>query len=997
MSVDSTVNLEDGMQQVTFLKTPIMATYLLAWMIGDLEYIEAYTTGDFSGEQVCCRLYAPIGLAAHGQYSLDLAVKSVEYFSRLFDIPYPLPKLDLVAVPDFSPGAMENWGLITFRTYAVLLDEHATNDRKREIAATVIHEISHQWFGNLVTMDWWSDLWLFEGFATHLAYIVVDELFPSWDVWSEFVSRVQHVLKQDALRTSHPVEVGVANPGEITQIFDEVSYMKGASVLRMLSGWLGQDQLLKGIRKFMMKYMWGNANTDDLWITLAEECEADVPEFMRKWTRQTGLTDSIALQYPVLTITEIDESTILVRQSLFLSTGDIREEEDDLLWPVPLALATAENPTPKNIMMSAKELVLKVDTTRWYKFNMGQTGFYRVLYPSKTLDLLGQSFKGGNETETLETADRVGLLTDAGALVAAGASPTSSFLTLLKYFEDEENSLVWTEVSLRLQEFLAVWLEQPEPVMNALKEVQRRLFKNIVKRLGWEYPEGEDPATGNLRSLAIRFAGRAGDPEIVAEARRRFVIFMENRDMSAIPPDLLFPVFEIVLKTTTGLEEYEAIINFYRETYSPGEKVVALTVLGYGNSPEMIQRTLAFAMSEEVRNADILSALATLRSSVMGRAELWNFMRLHWDTLYERHFDDLRFVEYFIYFSIGMFSSVERYQEVQEFFANKDTSQCDRILANCMEGIRTRILWLERDREDVEMWLKTNGYLAATTLVEGEGQSRPNSGGGMTATTDEMEGQYHLHHNRLSGQFQASDGLQISLTGLVRSRSSSLVDDGSSPATSDTRLFGPSATSSCSSSPPAMYLEHPENQHLKHLYHTHDHRHEHHHRHQHHHLHHHHHHGHGQEHYHQRQHQEHQHSFYQQQEQHSRSQVYLDESAARLIDERFQLSQIQQEQEQEQKFILEQQQQQLQYQLQAQQHQQQQEEQEQLQSHDYHSEAVEKAAKTMMMDDLMVLSAATSVAAVVAATAMTTTVVPPRGLTLEGEMEMLRLSGEDDF
>ncbi|KAF9104305.1 hypothetical protein BGX29_002098 [Mortierella sp. GBA35] len=879
------------MQQVTFLKTPIMATYLLAWMIGDLEYIEAYTTGDFSGEQVCCRLYAPIGLAAHGQYSLDLAVKSVEYFSRLFDIPYPLPKLDLVAVPDFSPGAMENWGLITFRTYAVLLDEHATNDRKREIAATVIHEISHQWFGNLVTMDWWSDLWLFEGFATHLAYIVVDELFPSWDVWSEFVSRVQHVLKQDALRTSHPVEVGVANPGEITQIFDEVSYMKGASVLRMLSGWLGQDQLLKGIRKFMMKYMWGNANTDDLWITLAEECEADVPEFMRKWTRQTG--------YPVLTITEIDESTILVRQSLFLSTGDIREEEDGLLWPVPLALATAENPTPKNIMMGAKELVLKVDTTRWYKFNMGQTGFYRVLYPSKTLDLLGQSFKGGNETETLETADRVGLLTDAGALVAAGASPTSSFLTLLKYFEDEENSLVWTEVSLRLQEFLAVWLEQPEPVMNALKEVQRRLFKNIVKRLGWEYPEGEDPATGNLRSLAIRFAGRAGDPEIVAEARRRFVIFMENRDMSAIPPDLLFPVFEIVLKTTTGLEEYEAIINFYRETYSPGEKVVALTVLGYGNSPEMIRRTLAFAMSEEVRNADILSALATLRSSVMGRAELWNFMRLHWDTLYERHFDDLRFVEYFIYFSIGMFSSVERYQEVQEFFANKDTSQCDRILANCMEGIRTRILWLERDREDVEMWLKTNGYLAATTLVEGEGQSRPNSGGGMMATTDEMEGQYHLHHNRLSGQFQASDGLQISLTGL--------------------------------------------------------------------------------------------------QEQHSRSQVYLDESAARLIDERFQLSQIQQEQEQEQKFILEQQQQQLQYQLQAQQHQQQQEEQEQLQSHDYHSEADEKAAKTMMMDDLMVLSAATSVAAVVAATAMTTTVVPPRGLTLEGEMEMLRLSGEDDF
>ncbi|KAG9062875.1 hypothetical protein KI688_005182 [Linnemannia hyalina] len=901
-----------------------MATYLLAWMIGDLEYIEAYTPGDFSGEPVCCRLYAPIGLATHGQYSLDLAVKSVEYFSRLFDIPYPLPKLDLVAVPDFSPGAMENWGLITFRTHAVLLDEHSTNDRQREIAATVIHEISHQWFGNLVTMDWWSDLWLFEGFATHLAYIVVDELFPAWDVWSEFVTRVQHVLKQDALRTSHPVEVGVANPGEITQIFDEVSYMKGAAVLRMLSGWLGEEQLLKGIRKFMMRYMWGNANTDDLWMTLAEECQADVPEFMRRWTRQTG----------------IDESTIMVRQSLFLSTGDIREDEDDFIWPVPLALATAEDPTPKNIMMTTKELILKVDTTRWYKFNMGQSGFYRVSYPPRALDLLGQTLKNGEETETLKTADRVGLLTDAAALVAAGVSPTSSFLTLLKYFEDEENNLVWTEISLRLQELVAVWLEQPAPVVNAIKEVQRRLFKNIVKRLGWTYPEGEDPAIGNLRALAIRFAGRAADPE----------------DTSAIPPDLLFPVFEIVLKTTTGLEEYEAILAFYRETYSPGEKVVALTVLGYGNSPEMIQRTLAFAMSEEVRNADILSALATLRSSVMGRAELWNFMRQHWDVLYERHFDDLRFVEYFILFSIGMFSSVEKYQEVQDFFANKDTSQCDRILANCLEGIRTRILWLERDREDVEVWLKTNGYLVTTAHDEvGVGESG-GGGSGMKAIAAEEDGQYsHYPFSRRTSSLHVRHDLQLSLALLGRSRSGSSVDDGLSPATNDTHHSVPSATSSCSSSPPAVYLEHPEHQHLNHLYHTHEHQHHHHHHHQHH--------EHGQEHRHQQQHHEQiQHSSYQQQEQHSRSQVYLDESTARLIDERFQLSQ-QQEQQQKDGAIM---------------------------------PETTTAAPGMAMNDLMAVSVAANVATAAAAAAVTG-VVPPRAVTLEGEMEMLRLGGEGDY
>ncbi|KAG0024394.1 hypothetical protein BGZ81_007729 [Podila clonocystis] len=813
MSVDTTTVIENGLQEVTFLKTPIMATYLLAWTIGDFDYIEAYSSGEFNGEPVQCRLYAPVGLAIHGRYSLDLAVKSVEYFARLFNIPYPLPKLDLVAVPDFAPGAMENWGLISFRTYAVLIEEFSSHDRKLEIAATVIHEISHQWFGNLVTMDWWSDLWLFEGFATHLAYIAVDELFPEWDIWSEFVKRIQEVLKHDSLRTSHPVEVGVENPCEITQIFDEVSYMKGASVLRMLSVWLGQDKFLQGIRKFMLKFMWGNANTDDLWQTLAEECQVDVPGFMQKWTRQTG--------YPVLSITELDESTILVRQNLFLSTGDVREEEDRIIWPVPLSLTTADEPAARNIMMDSKQMVLKVDTNKWYKFNMGQAGFYRVSYPSKSLDLLGKTFGVQRLGATirarpgpLDSADRVGLLTDAAALVASGNAATSSFLTLLKYFEDEEDYMVWGEVSLRLQELLSVWLEQPAPIINALKEVQRRLFTKIVKRLGWDYAEGEDPSSSHLRALAIRFAGRAGDPDIVAEARRRFGAFMANRDMSAIPPDLRFPVFEIVLRTTVGTEEYEAVVNYYRETFIPGEKLVALTVLGYASSQELVRRTLAFAMSAEVRTQDILTAIATLRSSTMGRAELWDFMRLHWDVLYNRHCDDLRFLDYFVVLSIGSFSSLERYREVQAFFSTKDTSLYERILATCLEGIRKNILWLERDRQEVENWLKANGYLTKGLHLTPGGDMTVETSFGHLSHADRIKQQQHFY-NASSGVHQGHyaniNGVAKSIHGSSTtntansSRSSSF---SSSPAPSPRRVRSGSSPSAChhhSPSPQSLF------------------------------------------------------------------------------------------------------------------------------------------------------------------------------------------------
>lgn len=236
-----------------------------------------------------------------------------------------------------------------------------------------------------------------------------------------------------------------------------------------------------------------------------------------------------------------------------------------------------------------------------------------------------------------------------------------------------------------------------------------------------------DIACAHIPFLAFTLPKR-----IVAEARRRFTTFIKDKDVSALPPDLRFPVFEIILRTTQGVEEYMDIVNYYRESFVPAEKVVALSVLGYGSSLELVQRTLAFAMSPEVRTQDILTAIATLRSSVVGRAELWDFMRQHWDMLYERHCDDIGFLDYFVVLSIESFSTLERYQEVQAFFANKDTSAYDRILATCLEGIRMNILWLERDCKDVERWLRDNGYLVddpSSSASEDVGQIKAVSSG----------------------------------------------------------------------------------------------------------------------------------------------------------------------------------------------------------------------------------------------------------------------------
>ncbi|KXN69417.1 zincin, partial [Conidiobolus coronatus NRRL 28638] len=264
-----------------------MSTYLLAFIVAELDYVEAFTK---VGTPIPCRVYAPKGTAHLGKFSLDVCTKTLDLFNTVFGTPYPLPKMDMAAIADFDAGAMENWGLVTYRTNSILFDEATTTQSSKQwIASTVTHELAHQWFGNLVTMEWWSDLWLNEGFATWVGNYAVDKLFPDWHFWDTFVVEdVQSGLSLDCLRSSHPIEVEVQDPAEIDQIFDDISYSKGGSVIRMLSAYLTEDVFLEGIRQYLKKHAYGNASTGDLWAQLSETSGQDVSEFMNLWTKHTG-------------------------------------------------------------------------------------------------------------------------------------------------------------------------------------------------------------------------------------------------------------------------------------------------------------------------------------------------------------------------------------------------------------------------------------------------------------------------------------------------------------------------------------------------------------------------------------------------------------------------------------------------------------------------------------------------------------------------------------
>lgn len=434
---------------VKFNKTPLMSTYLLAFIVGELNHVE---TNNF---RVPVRVFAtPDKNIEHGRFSLDLAAKTLDFYEKTFDSKFPLPKMDMVAIPDFSAGAMENWGLITYRVVDVLYDEKTSGaSTKQRVAEVVQHELAHQWFGNLVTMDFWDGLWLNEGFATWMSWYSCDKFYPEWHVWQSYVTdTLQGALSLDSLRSSHPIEVPVKRADEINQIFDAISYSKGSCVLRMISKYLGEQTFMEGIRRYLKKHAYGNTETGDLWAALSDASGKPVEKVMDIWTKNVG--------YPVVSVTENEQSnSIHVEQHRFLRTGDVKPEEDKTLFPVFLGLRTRKG-VDEDLTLSEREHEFNLPNLDFFKLNADHSGIYRTSYTPTRLAKLGQAAKAG----LLTVEDRAGMIADAGALASSGYQKTSGILSLLKNFDGETEFVVWSELLSRIASIRVAWLFEDEKV-----------------------------------------------------------------------------------------------------------------------------------------------------------------------------------------------------------------------------------------------------------------------------------------------------------------------------------------------------------------------------------------------------------------------------------------------------------------------------------------------------------------------------------------------------
>ena len=657
MDVESETDIQGGAKKaVKFSTSPQMSTYLVAFIVGHLNYIE---TKNF---RVPIRVYAtPDQDIEHGRFSLELAAKTLAFYEKAFDNDFPLPKMDMVAVPDFSAGAMENWGLITYRIVDVLLDEKTSGaSRKERIAETVQHELAHQWFGNLVTMDFWDGLWLNEGFATWMSWYSCNVFYPEWKVWQTYViDNLQGALSLDSLRSSHPIEVPVKRADEINQIFDAISYSKGSSVLRMISKYLGEDVFLQGVRNYIKKHAYGNTETGDLWAALADASGKPVQSVMDVWTKNVG--------FPVISVSENPaSSSINVKQNRFLRTGDVKPEEDKVLYPCMLGLRTKDG-VDEDTMLSEREKEFKVPDLDFYKLNADHSAIYRTSYSPERLSKLGKAARDG----LLSVEDRAGMIADSGALAASGYQKTSGLLSLLQGLDTESEFVVWNEILTRIGTLRAAWIFEDDQSKAALKAFQRSLVSSKAHELGWDFSEKDDHILQQFKALMFGSAGMAEDPVVIKAAQDMFARFAAG-DISAIHPNIRGSVFTIVLKHG-GAKEYEVVLDRFRNAPTSDEKTTALRCLGTAEDPELIQRTLDLAMGDEVKNQDIYQPLGGLRNHPTGIETRWTWLKENWDEIFKRLPPSLGMLGTVVQLTTSSFCTEAQLKDVKNFFDSKDS------------------------------------------------------------------------------------------------------------------------------------------------------------------------------------------------------------------------------------------------------------------------------------------------------------------------------------
>jgi puromycin-sensitive aminopeptidase len=685
----STEEHKAGYKVVTFAPTPRMSTYLLAFIIGEFEYVEGYTKN-----KTQVRVFTTEGKSHQAKFALDVAIRCLDFYNEYFAIPYPLPILDMIAIPDFESGAMENWGAVTYRETALLVDEQNTSlSNKQWIATVVAHELAHQWFGNLVTMRWWTDLWLNEGFADFIQNVALDHIFPEWHIWELWLgdARQATAMKLDSLANSHPIQVEVHHPSEISEIFDMISYAKGSAILRQLQSYVGEDAFRDGLRHYLKKHSYKNTETTHLWESLEKVSKLPVGNVMKSWTMKMG--------YPLVTL-EKKKDTFTVSQERFLSSRlevsaykKAKNKTPKTIWAIPLSY---ESNSEQMKMLLTKQSAPLVGTSIG-KLNLGETSFMRVRYDTDTLTQLREQVEKGS----MHVADRLGIIRDLFAMAEAGYIPTDEALEFSLVYKNETEYIVWSEIALGVNKIYNIIPEGE--TKEKYKRYALSLFSPLAEHMGWEHKSGMQSKHGDvfLRSLALAQAGAYGDNKVITSARRLF----KARAKSPIRADIRSVVYSIVAQNG-GIKEWEELKKSYDKEQMHEEKDRYARALTQFRDQTLIARTLVFALSTQVRDQDAPHLLAAVWQNSRGRALAWAFVKHHWPTILARYGEGNQLSR--IVSPLGAHTDTKDMTDAKKFFRDNRAPGAARTLEQSYERIASNAAWQKADSKLIKKWLDKN-------------------------------------------------------------------------------------------------------------------------------------------------------------------------------------------------------------------------------------------------------------------------------------------------
>jgi len=680
------------MREIAFMDSPKMSTYLVAIVIGEFDFVQAKTQNG-----VLVRVYTPPGRSEAGKFALNTATQCLDIYDDFFGLPYPLPKLDMVAIPEFAMGAMENWGLVTYREVDLLIDEKtASGQQKQRVCIVVTHELAHQWFGNLVTMNWWDDLWLNEGFASWCENYAADLIFPSYKLWDQFpADTLAHALRLDSLKTSHPIQVPIKHAEEVEEVFDAISYCKGASVIRMAHAVLGHEDFRKGLQAYMKKHQYSNTETFDLWNAWSESSNKAVKDIMSSWTEQMG--------FPILEVKSFTVSgsvaKLSVQQSWFLASGE--EPPEERTWSLPVFVKSSAEEGRLH-MMTGKTMDIEVPISGGSDFvliNEGVRVPMRVAYTADMRSRLSDAVRGGK----LPTCDRASLLMDAYAMAKAGKLGTDDMIQFLTGYCGEREYVVWDALSQVLLGLARLFMGGAP---QQLYERYLAFCKSFVAKgweaanPGWTARPTDGFTDGLLRGLLMKLVSRfAPEGDWLKEARRLFDRYIEDPEGNAaeLPDEYRVPVFQAVLQAG-GPKEHEQLMGAYRKlTKNIDQKHVFLSV-GYTPEEKTKTEVLKWAISGEVKIQDFFYIMGSVSaSSREGLDMMWSTFKSEFDTIHGMvKTASPSIMDAVIKSSTSGLNSEEKATEIEEFFKKHPLPQSARTISQGLEEIRTNAKFLSR-------------------------------------------------------------------------------------------------------------------------------------------------------------------------------------------------------------------------------------------------------------------------------------------------------------